>query len=277
MSTNATPRQGALVDDHLEIDLGVAAAVTDRGLVHDRNEDAFHVEAVVGVGVAAVVCDGVSVSHTPRARGTLRGRGGRASVGRRASSGSHRPGRHDRRGHRRRTTRRAEGRAPHSAWRNPPSCTLVSAVCRADDLAIGWVGDSRAYWITADEHTQLTTDNSWAREQVEAGLMTEPEAGADPRAHQITRWLGGDAPDLPPQIVTFHAHRPGRLVLCSDGLSGYLSSAEQLGRLLDAQPSSKSLVATARHLVGVALAAGGDDNVTVAIVDAGSSPMGGAR
>ena len=49
---------------HLEVDLATVAAVTDRGLVHRRNDDAFHVE-VVADGVVVVVCDGVFASTAP--------------------------------------------------------------------------------------------------------------------------------------------------------------------------------------------------------------------
>ena len=49
---------------HAEIDRGTAAGVTDRGLVHRRNDDALHVEAAGGCAVLAV-CDGVSASTGP--------------------------------------------------------------------------------------------------------------------------------------------------------------------------------------------------------------------
>ncbi len=68
-----------------------------------------------------------------------------------------------------------------------------------DEVTVGSLGDSRAYWIGADGARRLTVDDSWAREQVDAGVLDERDAEADPRAHAITRWLGADAPDEPPR------------------------------------------------------------------------------
>ena len=55
---------GDAAHHHVEVDLMTAAAVTDRGLVHHRNEDAFHLEALDG-GTVVAVCDGVSASTAP--------------------------------------------------------------------------------------------------------------------------------------------------------------------------------------------------------------------
>ena len=56
--------------DHTELDLGIVAGVTDRGRVHERNEDALFVAAASGHAVA-VVCDGVSTSDAPHAASQL--------------------------------------------------------------------------------------------------------------------------------------------------------------------------------------------------------------
>src|ERR1051325_7372104 len=56
------------VRDHVELDVGLAAGVTDRGLRHSRNEDAMALAATLGPAgpaAVAVVCDGVS--SAPRA------------------------------------------------------------------------------------------------------------------------------------------------------------------------------------------------------------------
>ncbi len=141
-------------------------------------------------------------------------------------------------------------------------------VCADGEVAVAWVGDSRAYWVGPDGVTQLTSDNSWASQQVDAGVMSEREAGAHPRGQQITAWLGVDAPGLSPQIVTFRPSVPGRLVLCSDGLWGHVALPRHLERLLGAGAGDVDLLASARHLVDLALTAGGPDNITVAILDA---------
>ena len=256
-----------LPDDHLEIDLGVCAAITDRGLLHRRNEDAVHLEAIAGVGVVAVVCDGVSASHAPNlaARYAAEAAGRVLAEGLRVDADSMVAESVEALDAAQRAVDKVE--RPPSGSQDPPSCTLVSAVCARGEIVVAWVGDSRAYWVSGGDVRQLTNDNSWAREQVAAGLMTQARAEADPRAHQITRWVGGDAPPLPPQVVALRPRTGGRLVLCTDGMWGHLSSPDGLARLLDDESAERGLLALARHLVDAALAGGGHDNITVAIVD----------
>jgi serine/threonine protein phosphatase PrpC len=137
-------------------------------------------------------------------------------------------------------------------------------------IAVGWVGDSRAYWLgpdPADGIRKLTVDDSWAEAQVETGRMTEGEAEADPRSHAITRWIGADAPAIDARVITMTPALPGRLILCSDGLWNYASSTEDMAKLLDSQPPDATPIELARSLTSFALTAGGHDNITVVIID----------
>jgi len=59
----------------------------------------------------------------------------------------------------------------------------------------------------------------------------------------------------------------GRLVLCTDGLWNYTPGAAELAKLLDDLPTAASAAAVARSLTDTALARGGHDNITVAVVD----------
>ena len=251
-------------EDRHELDLGCAAAVTDRGLRRRENEDAFHLE-LAGDGVVAVVCDGVSTSIA----GALAARSAAAAAGAvlrdalleglRATD----------------ATARAIDTAqdavaalaiPVGLGADSPSCTLVSALWCDDEVVVGCVGDSRAYWIGADDQRQLTTDDSWAAEQIADGLLSEEQAAADRRAHAITRWVGADGPEHPRQVVTHALTAPGRLVLCSDGLWNYARSPVELSKLLDSSPVGQP-IAAARTLADIALARGGHDNVTVAVLE----------
>ncbi len=106
----------------------------------------------------------------------------------------------------------------HAPQQNAPACTIVGAVVTAGLLVVGWVGDSRAYWIPVDRSApgaRLTEDDSWAAQMVAAGLMGEAEAYADHRAHAITGWLGADAYELEPHTAAFAG--PPR---CGRGLHG---------------------------------------------------------
>ena len=97
--------------------------------------------------------------------------------------------------------------------------------------------------------------------------MTALAAQTDRRAHEITRWLGEDTPDGPPAIVTFVPERPGRLAVCSDGLWNYAPTANAVAQLMRAPESTGTPLTIARALVDHALAAGGHDNITVAVID----------
>ncbi len=258
--------------DHLELDLGWAAGVTDRGRQHPRNEDAFHLELAgpaADFGVVAVVCDGVSSSvraeDASESAATAAATVLAAVVGGAGSLAD--------------ATVHAADAATRAVMALPwtptdqmasPACTLVSAACRLGQVAVGWVGDSRAYWLGPDPAEgllKLTVDDSWAEAQVETGRMTEGEAEADPRSHAITRWIGADAPDVDARVITMTPALPGRLLLCSDGLWNYASSTEDMARLLDSQPPDATPIELARSLTTFALTAGGHDNITVVVID----------
>jgi serine/threonine protein phosphatase PrpC len=148
-----------------------------------------------------------------------------------------------------------------------PSCTLVCALWRGPEIVVGSVGDSRAYWTDATGTRQLTVDDSWAEEQVAEGLMSATEAMRDPRSHSITHWIGADAPDRPARVITLVPDRPGRLVLCTDGLWNYVATPGALHHLIELLPPGASAAALARALADVALHRGGRDNITVVVID----------
>jgi PPM family protein phosphatase len=254
-------------DGRIELDLGAAAAISDQGRVHRRNEDAFHLE-LVDDAVVAVVCDGISTA----ASGDVAARTAAKAAGA-ALADALRGGSDDLEAAIVAAVAAANAavvRVPAATRRTDvavPSCTLVCAVCRADELAIGWVGDSRAYWIGRDDARQLTLDDSWAGEQVAAGRLSAEEAARDRRAHAITRWVGPDAPGGPPGFVLARVLAPGRLILCTDGVWNYAASLGSLSGVLENLPAEASPAAVARTLAEVALERGGHDNITAVVVD----------
>jgi serine/threonine protein phosphatase PrpC len=150
----------------------------------------------------------------------------------------------------------------------------VSAAYRSGEVAVGWLGDSRAYWLgtTLDDLRQLTVDDSWAEAQIESGRMSEVEADADPRSHAITRWVGADAPPVDAQVVTLSPSSGGRLLLCSDGLWNYAPTAADMAHLLSQHPVGATPLELARSLTEFALGAGGHDNITVVVIDLPATP-----
>jgi len=154
---------------------------------------------------------------------------------------------------------------------NPPACTFVAAVLDSSTVVVGWVGDSRAYWLPDDGiPLQLSTDDSWAAEAIAVGFSRE-EAERAPQAHSITRWLGTDAPDAVPRTVARRLESPGWLLLCSDGLWNYRSEAADLGDLVRTTAASTGAepLALAEALVAWANQQGGHDNITVALARVG--------
>jgi serine/threonine protein phosphatase PrpC len=132
---------------------------------------------------------------------------------------------------------------------------------------VGNVGDSRAYWLTrAGGGKTLSVDDSLAQENIAEGVPPEV-AFADPDAHTITRWIGGDADSVEPRLATFEVTEPGVLVLCTDGLWNYFEDPDRLHRILDG--CGNAAMEMASRLVDAALAAGGQDNVTVVVVPIG--------
>jgi serine/threonine protein phosphatase PrpC len=263
------PEPAADPREHFEIDAGVAGGVSDRGLVHHRNDDALHLEAHDGA-VIAVVCDGVSSSIAADTAARVAARTAGVVLGRALGTDT------DTDSDPEQAMLAAVAAAQDAVLDVPwvptrslaaPSSTFVAAVWDGRAVTVCGIGDSRAYWIAESSNTQLTLDDSWAREQVDAGLMSERAAEADPRAHAITRWLGADAPDEPIPIQRFEPAEPGRLIVCSDGLWNYAPTADELASLVHTRAPRTSPIEAARALVDAAIDAGGHDNVTVAVID----------
>lgn len=278
---HAQPRER----DHMERELGSVAAVSDRGLRHHRNEDAFAVSTTAlpdgSAAVVAIVCDGVSSASRPDEASAAAASAANESLLESLPRGTHpQQAMHEAIVAASESVNRLAQQAvpehePHR-HQNAPACTLVGAVMANGLLVVGWVGDSRVYWVPEDRSTapaRLTEDDSWAAQMVATGLMNEAEAYADERAHAITGWLGADAYELEPHTASFKPDRPGLVVVCTDGLWNYAESAAEMAAAVP-QDAYAHPLRGAQALVGHALDGGGHDNVTVALVPFAVSPQG---
>ena len=278
-----TPARAALPRDHVEIALAPGfAAVSDRGLRHANNQDdaALAVEDLAGVSAhVLVVCDGVSSAQEADTASALACVAARDAL--RSALHADAPVSI--------SDMRQAIQEAHSAARTipyqrdhetlgPPGTTLVAAVVHQGTITVGWAGDSRAYWLGPDGARMLTHDHSWVNEAVDAGEMSLEEALRSKEAHAITRCLGalnGDDP-LEPSAATFPLPTDGGLLLlCSDGLWNYADTPEELAALVGAAPPETDARALCRRLVEFALAEGGRDNVTAAVLALG--PQGRVR
>ena len=140
--------------------------------------------------------------------------------------------------------------------------TLTAMMVREGHLTLAHVGDSRAYILHSDELTQLTEDHSWVGEMVRRGELTPEQAAVHPHRSVITRALGTDV-EIDPDLLEIPVVPGDRILLCSDGLTGMVSDA-QIQELLGRDDDSQEV---AELLVKSALAGGGEDNVTVIVVD----------
>ncbi|GAA1789624.1 hypothetical protein GCM10009735_21400 [Actinomadura chokoriensis] len=224
-----------------------------------RNEDAV---AIAGLsrGACAVVCDGVAT-----APGSAEGARRAADAALAVLTGRVSAGMDPRATTRAAVERAAEVVAGLAGGPDAsPACTFVSAIVDPAGVTVGWVGDSRAYWLSEAGSRLLTRDDSWAASMVEQGAMAAGDAWADPRAHMITAWLGADAGPVEPHVAAFRPAVPGLVVLCSDGLWNDLPEADDLAAV--ALGGAGGPVGAARRLLRAALDVGGRDNVTAAVI-----------
>lgn len=148
---------------------------------------------------------------------------------------------------------------------NRMGTTCVAVVLGPHGAVLGHVGDSRAYRVRGDRIEQLTFDHSLEWELQRAGRLKPGESGLPETKHVITRSLGPE-PVVQIDINGPHVVFPGdRFVLCSDGLTGHVSDPE-IGMIVrELMPAEAS-----RLLVNLANLRGGNDNITVIVIQAGA-------
>jgi PPM family protein phosphatase len=156
--------------------------------------------------------------------------------------------------------RRIYERAQSDANASGMGTTVTAAIVESGGVAIGHVGDSRAYRLREGRLEQLTQDHSLVADLLRDGRLTPEEAEAHPQRSVITRALGTDSQvDVDTQTVDA---APGDVfLLCSDGLTTMVSDE----RILELLQSSSSLEQAAKALVKAANRGGGEDNVTVVL------------
>jgi serine/threonine protein phosphatase PrpC len=260
------------VTDHMEMALSVScAAVSDRGLKHARNEDRFGVRQS-GDGYALVVCDGVSSSRDSEQASSAVADVVSEILADALQSGPIVDGE---RAMRQAIAAGESALAAHPVRGgddNPPSTTAVAALVADGWVTVGWVGDSRAYWIGPGGVRQLTSDHSWMNSVVSSGEMTAEEAAQRPEAHSITRWLGADAGENAlADTAHFPMAGPGVLLLCTDGLWNYAATPEAIAeRVHEANRDGAEALTVARDLVAFANSQGGHDNITAIVLRCGA-------
>jgi serine/threonine protein phosphatase PrpC len=129
------------------------------------------------------------------------------------------------------------------------------------------LGDSRVYHLAGGTLNQVTVDHSEVQELVQRGILTPEEAQVHPARNIVTRSLGREPLDGVDAWL-LPLGRSDVFVICSDGLSNELTSAEIEVIVLehpDAQEAAEALVRSA-------VEAGGRDNVTAVVVVGPADP-----
>ena len=138
--------------------------------------------------------------------------------------------------------------------------TVVCAIVRGNDVYIAHAGDSRAYIATKENLTQITTDHSVVQDLVNRGKITADEAEHHPNKNLITRAIGVDK-RIEIDFDQTELYDDQTLILCTDGLSNYITNDEMMEAIKDGQ-----YYAFADRLVKIANKNGGGDNITVVAI-----------
>lgn len=140
--------------------------------------------------------------------------------------------------------------------------TVTACLIAGERLIIAHVGDSRLYLLRDRQISQITEDHSLVQELVRQGGITEAEALTHPQRNVLTKALG-TSPLVEVDLVTVNHQSQDRFLICSDGLSNQINP-EELKTILAGYPD---LTVCLRTLLNLALERGGNDNITMILVE----------
>jgi serine/threonine protein phosphatase PrpC len=239
-----------------------ASLLTDVGRVRERNEDAAfagdHVFAVAdGLGGhrAGEVASDLALGSV-RALDQVEPRAAAKQVAEAVRNGN----------------RAVHDRAETDDSLRGMGTTMTAVVISGNTAFIAHVGDSRCYLIRAGQITQLSRDHTLVARMVSEGRLTPEQAEAHPQRSVLTRALGADK-DVEVDESRVTLIDGDRLLLCSDGLTGMLSNEE----IRDYATSGSDLDEICRRLVDAANERGGQDNITVVLIDVGDPAHPGRK
>lgn len=142
--------------------------------------------------------------------------------------------------------------------------TIVMAWVLDKNVYVAWLGDSRAYsYLLGKGIGRMSKDHSYVQQLVDSGVISDDEAMDHPNSNIITRSLG-DMSQKPKVDVAMYSLSNGEVILlCSDGLCGVCRD-EEIGGIIEGEVDD--LQKCKEKLTNVALAAGGTDNITIALL-----------
>jgi PPM family protein phosphatase len=148
------------------------------------------------------------------------------------------------------------------------STTATVALFDGRSLAMGHIGDSRAYLYRDSSISQLTSDHTFVQSLIDEGRISEEDARTHPHRNLILKALDG-VHDVDPDLFTVELAESDRILLCSDGASGSLDNRRLADILSTGSPDFAAV-----ELVRASLEAGSTDNVTCIVADVVSAADG---
>jgi len=230
------------------------------GMVRQNNEDRFHFDPDRGI---FLVIDGIGGHAAGEKAADIAMNRVRARLERQTGSTEERI---------REAITVANNEILREAGANPEwhgmACVMTVAVVDNGTATIGHVGDSRLYKIRRGEIRKCTHDHSPVGEREDNREISEAEAMRHPRRNEVYRDVGSEehAPDDPDfiEVLRIAFETDSALLLCSDGLSDQVTSAEILRTVIGNAGHPSGAV---EELIEAANRKGGKDNVTVLIVE----------
>lgn len=152
-------------------------------------------------------------------------------------------------------------KASHEKEHKGMGTTLVASLVIGKFVYVINIGDSRLYRRTSLGFTQITRDHSYVQALIDIGKISVEEATHHPNRNIITRAVGTN-PEVVPDIYHIIIGEGESILLCSDGLCGYVE-ADEIDRVMTGDVSEKDKV---EELIALAKDAGGRDNITAVVV-----------
>jgi serine/threonine protein phosphatase PrpC len=145
--------------------------------------------------------------------------------------------------------------------------TTVSAVLfDGQRIGVAHLGDSRGYLWRDGDLLRITHDHTWVQSLIDDGRITEEEAKVHSHRSLLLKVLDGRH-DNEPDLTLYDVQAGDRILLCSDGLSGFVDH-DRMQRALAIGDAD----AAAGELLQLALEAASTDNITVLVADVVDEP-----
>lgn len=240
-----------------------AAGKSDIGKVRSTNQDAYHIGSFSPDAAWSVVCDGMGGANAGNVASLVAVGAISANMDR-----NYDPNKPNSSIHNLITTAiiNANALVYQKSKQSPDlagmGTTAVLTVIKNDMAYIAHVGDSRAYHIKNTEIKQITKDHTMVQYLIENGEITPEEAKDHPKKHLITRAVGVEE-GVSVDYNEFEIEKKDKVLICSDGLTNLVNEQE----ILSVVSENSSLSDAVDALVSLANERGGNDNITVVMME----------